>query len=101
MNKGMFNILSHPSVISLKQMLDKGYWDKANTVEFVCFMNKLIIIIPGLLFGVQWWWLYVIAAITSLGLVWSSTVKTLPTIILFNLCWFVLAVTAIVMYFIK
>ena len=92
---------SHPSVIALERLLTKEYWNTANTVEFVCFMNKLVIIIPGLLFGAQWWWLYIIAAITSAGLVWSSTVKTLPTIILFNLCWIMLALTAIVMHFVK
>lgn len=93
--------MDHPSVVNLKRLLTKEYWDTANTVEFVCFMNKLVIIIPGLLFGVQWWWLYIIAAITSAGLVWSSTVKTLPTIILFNVCWFVLALAAIVIHFIN
>ena len=92
---------NHPSTIALKRLFTKEYWDTANTVEFVCFMNKLVIIIPGLLFGVQWWWLYIIAAVTSGGLVWSSTVKTLPTIILFNIFWFILAVTAITMHFIN
>ena len=92
---------NHPSTIALKRLVTKEYWDTANTVEFVCFMNKLVIIIPGLLFGVQWWWLYIIAAITSGGLVWSSTVKTLPTIILFNIFWFILAVTAITIHFIN
>ena len=92
---------NHPSTIALKRLITKEYWDTANIVEFVCFMNKLVIIIPGLLFGVQWWWLYIIAAVTSGGLVWSSTVKTLPTIILFNIFWFILAVTAITMHFIN
>jgi len=92
---------NHPSTIALKRLFNKEYWDTANTVEFICFMNKLVIIIPGLLFGVQWWWLYIIAAVTSGGLVWSSTVKTLPTIILFNIFWFILAVTAITMHFIN
>ena len=92
---------NHPSIIALKRLLTKEYWNAANTVEFVCFMNKLVIIIPGLLFRVQWWWLYIIAAVTSSGLVWSSTVKTLPTIILFNICWFMLAATAIIMHFVK
>ena len=92
---------NHPSTIALKRLFTKEYWNTANTVEFICFMNKLVIIIPGLLFGVQWWWLYIIAAITSAGLVWSSTVKTLPTIILFNIFWFILAVAAITMHFIN
>lgn len=90
----------HPSIYIVKQLFRKEYWNTANTVEFICFANKLIIIIPGLLFGVQWWWLYIIAAITSAGLVWSSTVKTLPTIILFNVAWVLLALTAIIKHFI-
>ena len=91
---------NHPSIIAVKQMFHKEYWTKANIVEFICFMNKLVIIVPGLIFGVQWWWLYIIAAITSAGLVWSSTVKTLPTIILFNIAWIILALTAITKHFI-
>ena len=81
-------------------MFFKQYWTKANLVEFVCFMNKLRIIVPGLLFGVQWWWLYIFAALTSAGLIWSSTIKTLPTIILFNVAWIILAIVAIIKHFI-
>jgi hypothetical protein len=33
-------------------------------------------------------------------LVWSSTVKTLPTIVLFNICWCILAIAAIIKHFI-
>ena len=93
-------IKTHPAVLAIKLMSQREYWNKANTVEFICFLNKLFIIVPGLIFGVQWWWLYIIAAITSAGLVWSSTVKTLPTIILFNIAWILLAVTAIIKHFI-
>jgi len=88
------------SLICLKQYASKDYWNKANTVEFICFMNKIIIIFPGLLFGVQWWWLYIFALISSLGLIWSGTVKLLPTIVLFNYLWSVLAIAAITKHFI-
>jgi hypothetical protein len=81
-------------------MLNKKYWNRANTVEFVAFMTKLCIIFPGLLFGKQWWWLYILALTSSLALIWSSTIKTLPTIILFNIGWSILATTAIVKYWI-
>ena len=77
-------------------MTDLQYWNRANTVEFFAFMTKLVIIIPGLLFGLQWWWLYCFALCTSLALIWSSTVKTLPTILLFNVVWTILAIVAIV-----
>lgn len=85
---------------SLKTMFNKKYWDRPNTVEFFAFMTKISIIFPGLLFGKQWWWLYVFALVSSLALIWSSTVKTLPTIIWFNILWTILAATAILKYWI-
>jgi hypothetical protein len=81
---------------SLKTMGKKKYWNKPNTVEFWAFTTKLSIIFPGLLFGKQWWWLYIFALISSLALIWSSTKKTLPTIILFNIGWSILATLAII-----
>jgi hypothetical protein len=87
-------------VKALKTMNDKKYWNLPNTVEFFAFMTKAAIIIPGLLFDTQIWWLYIIALVTSLSLIWSSTVKTLPTIIWFNFIWSFLAIAAIVKHFI-
>lgn len=86
-------------VTALKTMWVKEYWTIPNTVEFFAFMTKVFIIIPGLLFEVQIWWFYIIALFTSLSLVWSSTVKTLPTIIWFNIVWSILAAAAIVKHF--
>jgi hypothetical protein len=85
---------------ALKTMRYKEYWNKPNTVEFFAFMTKAAIIIPGLLFNTQIWWLYIFAVITSLALIWSSTVKTLPTIIWFNILWTILATTAIIKYWV-
>jgi hypothetical protein len=85
---------------ALKTMRYKSYWNKPNTVEFFAFMTKAAIIIPGLLFNTQIWWLYIFALITSLALIWSSTVKTLPTIIWFNILWSILATTAIIKYWV-
>jgi hypothetical protein len=87
-------------VNALKTMRNKSYWNLPNTVEFFAFMTKAAIIIPGLIFGVQFWWLYIFALITSLSLIWSSTVKTLPTIIWFNIIWSILAATAIIKYWV-
>ena len=84
---------------AIKTMFSTKYWTKANIVEAWGFGTKLMIIIPGLLFGHQWWWLYIFAAISSCVLIWSSTVKTLPTIILFNVVWVLLALTAITKHF--
>jgi hypothetical protein len=86
-------------LIALTSMRRKEYWSKANTVEFLAFMAKAIIIIPGLLFDVNIWWFYIFALISSLGLIWSSTVKTLPTLIWFNILWSGLAMLYILKHF--
>ena len=85
---------------ALKSMGSRQYWSKPNTVEFFAFMTKAAIIIPGLLFETQIWWLYIIALLTSLSLIWSSTIKTLPTIIWFNILWSILATAALVKHFV-
>lgn len=87
-------------VLAIKTMFHKEYWNKANTIEFFAFMVKLMIIFPGLIFGKQFWWLYIFALLSSLSLIWSSTVKTLPTIIWFNIGWSILAIAAILKYWI-
>jgi hypothetical protein len=83
-------------LIALKTMGKKEYWTKANTVEFFAFVIKAFIIIPGLLFDIQIWWFYLFALVSSAGLIWSSTVKTIPTLIWFNILWVFLAIFAIV-----
>jgi hypothetical protein len=86
-------------IAALKTMRKKKYWNKPNTVEFWAFSTKLSIIFPGLLLGKQWWWLYIFALVSSLALIWSSTKKTLPTIILFNIGWSILASIALLKHF--
>lgn len=85
---------------AVKTMSLRAYWSAPNTVEAWGFATKIAIIFPGLLFGVQFWWLYIFAILSSLALIWSSTEKTLPTIILFNVAWVILASTAILKHFI-
>lgn len=87
-------------VQALRTMFYKDYWTRANTVEFFAFVVKGMIIIPGLLFDLQIWWLYIFALVSSLGLIWSSTVKTIPTLIWFNILWSILATIAIIKNFI-
>lgn len=84
---------------ALKTMGHEEYWTKANTIEFFAFVAKAIIILPGLLFDVSVWWFYIFALISSLGLIWSSTVKTIPTLIWFNILWLILATLYIAKYF--
>ena len=69
----------------------REYWSKVNIIEAWAFMTKIAIIFPGLLFGVQWWWLYVFALASSFSLIVTSTIKTMPTIIWFNILWAILA----------
>ena len=83
-----------------KQLFNKSYWTKTNIIEFWAFSTKLFIIIPGLLFGVQFWWFYIFALFSSSALILTSTIKTLPTIIYFNVIWCILAITAITKHFI-
>jgi hypothetical protein len=83
-------------VTALRTMFNKKYWTRENTVEFFAFVVKAVIIIPGLLFDIQFWWLYIFALVSSLALIWSSTVKTIPTLIWFNILWSFLAVFAII-----
>ena len=85
---------------ALKTMSSKAYWSKVNAVEAWGFATKIGIIFPGLLFGYQWWWLYIFAIISSLSLIWTSTEKTLPTIIIFNVLWVILASLSIAKHFI-
>ena len=87
-------------IAALKTMGSRKYWNRPNTVEFFAFMTKAAIIIPGLLFETQFWWLYIFALITSFALIWSSTVKTLPTLIWFNIIWIFLATAALIKHFI-
>ena len=86
-------------VDAVKIMSKKEYWNRPNTVEAWGFATKIAIIFPGLLLGKQWWWLYIFAIISSTALIWSSTKKTLPTIILFNVLWVILASASIIKHF--
>lgn len=67
--------------------LTKEYWTDYNTVEFLSWAAKAVIIIPGLIFGIQLWWLYFFTLATSLGLIWASNKKLLPTLVGFNTIW--------------
>ena len=67
--------------------LTKEYWTDYNTVEFISWVAKAIIIIPGLIFGIQIWQLYFLTLFTSLALIWASNRKFLPTLVGFNTVW--------------
>ena len=67
--------------------LTREYWTDYNTVEFLSWVAKAIIIIPGLIFGISIWWLYFLTLATSLTLIWASNKKLLPTLVGFNTIW--------------
>lgn len=67
--------------------LNKEYWTNYNTVEFLSWAAKATIIIPGLIFHIQIWWLYFFTLFTSLTLIWASNKKLLPTLVGFNTLW--------------
>ena len=65
----------------------KEYWTNYNIVEFLSWFTKAIIIVPGLIFGIQIWWLFFLTLATSLTLIWASNKKLLPTLVGFNTLW--------------
>ena len=65
----------------------KEYWTNYNTVEFASWAAKALIIVPGLIFGIQLWWFYFFTLATSLSLIWASNKKLLPTLVGFNVIW--------------
>jgi len=65
----------------------QSYWTNYNIVEFASWLAKAVIIVPGLIFSVQIWWLYFVTLVTSLSLIWASNKKLLPTLVGFNTVW--------------
>ena len=70
-----------------KMWFTREYWTNYNIVEFASWLAKAIIIVPGLIFNIQIWWLYFFTLATSLTLIWASNKKLLPTLVGFNTVW--------------
>jgi hypothetical protein len=79
----------------LLMYLDKSYWTDYNIIELCAWMAKAAIIIPGLIFGVELWWLHFLTLATSSALIWASMRKSLPTLIVFNTIWICISLTII------
>lgn len=82
----------------LKRLLvfkDKSYWTDYNVIEFAAWMAKAIIIIPGLICGIEIWYLHFLTLLTSSLLIWASMRKELPTLIVFNTIWIMISLTII------
>jgi len=76
--------------------VNREYWCDYNVIEFAAWMAKALIIVPGLIFGIEIWWLHFITLITSSLLIWASMKKSLPTLIVFNTIWILISLTIIV-----
>lgn len=84
-------VYSHSTWAAIKNCygmwFTREYWTDYNRVEFVSWLAKAVIIVPGLIFGLQLWWLYFLTLATSLTLIWASNKKLLPTLVGFNTLW--------------
>lgn len=78
-----------------KMFLLKDYWTDYNVIEFCAWMAKALIIVPGLIFGIEIWWLHFLTLTTSSALIWASMRKSLPTLIAFNTIWICISLTII------
>jgi hypothetical protein len=78
-----------------KMYLLKEYWTDYNSIEAAAWLAKAIIIIPGLIFGIEVWWLHFLTLTTSSALIWASMRKSLPTLIAFNTIWICISLTII------
>jgi hypothetical protein len=66
----------------------KEYWNPLyNRIEAISWISKIGIIVPGLVFGKEIWWLHTITLISSSLLIWVKAEKGLPTLIVFNTIW--------------
>lgn len=74
----------------------KSYWTDYNTIELFAWMAKAAIIVPGLIFNMEIWYLHFITLITSSLLIWASMKKSLPTLIIFNTLWICISLTIII-----
>ena len=70
-----------------KMWFTKEYWTNYNIVEAASWLTKALIIVPGLIFGIQVWWFFFFTLLTSLTLIWASNKKLLPTLVGFNTLW--------------
>ena len=74
----------------------KSYWTDYNVIEFCAWMAKAIIIVPGLIFGIELWYMHFLTLLTSSLLIWASMRKDLPTLIAFNTIWICISLTIII-----
>jgi hypothetical protein len=79
----------------------RKYWTNYNVVEALSWLTKAVIIVPGLIFGLQVWWLFFFTLLTSLTLIWASNKKLLPTLVGFNTLWVWISCMVLAQYLVK
>jgi len=98
----LYYLIGNVKIINrYKMYLSKEYWTDYNSIEAAAWMAKAIIIIPGLIFGVEIWWLHFLTLATSSALIWASMRKSLPTLIVFNTIWICISLTIITRHLIS
>ena len=98
----VYTITGWSNVVNCYKMwFTKSYWTNYNIIEAASWIAKAVIIIPGLIFGIQIWWLFFIALFTSMTLIWASNRKLLPTLVGFNTLWIWLACMVLSQHLIK
>jgi hypothetical protein len=79
----------------------KEYWTDYNIIEFISWMAKAIIIVPGLIFGIELWYMHFLTLATSSSLIWASMRKSLPTLILFNTIWICISLSILIKHLVS
>jgi hypothetical protein len=101
----IFIVYKHTGFVNIKNcykmFFTKEYWTNYNTVEFVSWIAKAIIIVPGLIFKISLWWLFFLTLLTSLTLIWASNKKLLPTLVGFNTIWVWLSCMVLAQHLLK
>ena len=101
----VFMVYKHTGFANIKNcykmFFTKKYWTNYNTVEFLSWIAKAIIIIPGLIFKISLWWLFFLTLLTSLTLIWASNKKLLPTLVGFNTLWVWISCMVLAQHIIK
>jgi len=97
----LFGLIGYKKIWNkLLMFTDREYWINYNTIEFAAWMAKAAIIVPGLVFGKEIWWLHFLTLVTSSSLIWASMRKSLPTLIVFNTLWIIISLTIILKHII-
>lgn len=93
---GLYYIVGYKKIWNkLLMFKSREYWINYNTIEFLAWIAKVIIIVPGLIFGIELWHMHFFTLLTSSLLIWANMRKSLPTLILFNTIWIMISLTII------